>query len=650
MTATRSDTPPRTVLDERSRTTVYLTMAATGRHVIRVLNDPQPTLDELARFQRDLSITRHLEIPGVRRGLRKDRVGGRHALVLEYAPGQPLRPRVVRDASDLRDFCARRSRSRACWATCTIVVWFTRTSGRHPDSRSCDGRGDADRLRHRVATRAASGRRGQAGVDRGNAGVHLARADGPHEPRRRLALRPLFARRDVLRAARGSPAVDAGRCRRLVHAHLARTPPRVNEVNPAVPSPVAASSTSCSPRTPKIGIKSAGGLAHDLEQCLMALERDGGGASRRFRSRRGTRRAGCGFRRASTAASMKLAALLDAFNRIRLPVRELALVAGDPGVGKSSVVHELDRPIAERAGLFIGGKFDQMRRSVPYSALEQAFRQLVDTLLTESNAAFAHWRETITSALGASSAALLPLVPTLERILGPLPELGDAASEEVQNRFRTATQAFVRAASSSERPLVLFLDDLQWADMASLEVLRWILTDRDGAHVLVIGAYRANEVPSGHPLNELLRATQAAQVPTHTLRLNDLALSDVGRSWPIRSTCQPARRPSWPRSSMRRRAAIRSSCGASSSRSTTTAIFDSRRTRCAGAGTSRPSPRSTSPTTSSSWWPRSSNVCRRKRAWPCRPRRASAAGSTCRSSLPRRVVQRRSCGAHCGRR
>ena len=104
MTATRSATPSRTVLHERSRTTVYLDHGGDRPTVIKVLNDPQPTVDELARFQRDLSITRHLDIPGVRRGLRKDRVGGRHALVLEYAPGRPLQPRVVRDANDVRDF------------------------------------------------------------------------------------------------------------------------------------------------------------------------------------------------------------------------------------------------------------------------------------------------------------------------------------------------------------------------------------------------------------------------------------------------------------------------------------------------------------------------------------------------------------------
>ena len=526
MTETRSATPARSVLHERSRTTVYLDHDGDTPVVVKVLNDAQPTSEELARFQRDLAITRHLDMPGVRRVLRKDRVGGRHALVLEYAPGRPLQPRVARDASDLREFLhTALAITRALGDVHDRHVVHKDVRPGHLIRDATTGAvtlidfGIASRLELQVADA------GRPELIEGTLAYISPEQTGrtSRVVDWRSDLYSLGATFFELLAGRPPFALDDPGA--LVHAHLARTPPRADEVNPVIPAAIADIIERLLAKDADDRYQSARGLAHDLEQCLASLERDG----RVERFQLATRDASGRLRFPARLYGREAdaAALLDAFTRIRTSSRELALVAGDPGVGKSSVVHELDRPIAEGDGLFIEGKFDQLRRSVPYSALEQAFRQLVDTLLTAPNDEFTRSRDRIAGALGAASAALLPVVPTLERVLGVLPPLGEAASAEVQNRFRTATQAFVRAIASPERPLVLFLDDLQWADMASLEVLRWILTDPDGAHVLVIGAYRANEVPSGHPLHELLRATQTAQVPTHTLRLSDLALADV---------------------------------------------------------------------------------------------------------------------------
>ena len=299
---------------------------------------------------------------------------------------------------------------------------------------------------------------------------------------------------------------------------------RVDELNPAVPSPIADIVDRLLAKDAEHRYQSARGLGYDLEQCLASLD---GGRIEPFPLGRRDASSRLRFPPTLYGREHERTALLDAFGRVRAGSRELILVAGDPGVGKSSLVHEVDRPIAERGGLFMEGKFDQLQRSLPYSALAEAFRQLVDKLLTEPDDAFARWRDGVVGALGAASGALRPLVPTLDRLVGPLPDLAEAGSAEVQNRFRVATQALVRTLSPPERPLVLFLDDLQWADLASLDVLRWILTDPNGGRVLVIGAYRSNEVPAGHGLHELLQATRNAHVPTHTLRLDDLALADV---------------------------------------------------------------------------------------------------------------------------
>ncbi len=526
MTDGREGTPRRTVLQEGSRTTVYLDRAGPTPNVIKVLNDPQPTLDELARLRRDLAMTRDLDVAEVRRGLRMDLVSGHHALVLEYAPGEPLAPRLARDARDVRDFLR-------------IALAATRSVGELHDRGVVHKDVKPSHLIHDAATGALTV------IDLGIASRLEVQASDDGRPELiegTLAYispeqtgrtnRVVDWRSDLYSLGSTFYALLAGRppwvfddAGELVHALLARTPQRLDELNPVVPASIAAIVARLLARDAEDRYQSARGLAYDLGRCLAAIERGAPIEPFELATRDASGR--LTFPARLYGKEREVAALLDAFGSARRGGRRLALVAGDAGVGKSSVVHELDRPIAERGGLFVEGKFEELQRGVPYSALDQAFRQLVEKLLTEPPAAFAHWRGAIYAALGSSSAALLPLVPTLDRVLGPLPALAVAASAEVQHRFRTAAQAFVRAVSSPERPLVLFLDDLQWADLASLDVLRWVLTDPDGAYVLVIGAYRDNEMPPGHPFHELLREAQAAGVADPPLRLNDLVPEDV---------------------------------------------------------------------------------------------------------------------------
>lgn len=526
MTEAQGGASPRTVLQERSHTTLYLDRSGPTPTVLKVLNDPQPTLDELARLRRDLAMTRDLHLGGVRRGLRMDVVGGCHAVVLEYAPGRPLAPRVVRTTDEVRDFLR-------------IALSATRLLGELHDRRMVHKDVKPSHLIHDEDTGALTL------IDFGIASrleVQVSDEARPDLVEGTLAYispeqtgrtnRVVDWRSDLYSLGATFYALLAGRppwvfddAGEMVHAHLARTAPRVNEVNPAIPPPIADIVARLLAKDADDRYQSARGLAHDLEHCLAAIERRGHIDPFTLASRDASGR--LRFPARLYGKEGEVAELLGAFDGAREGRRALALVAGDPGVGKSSLVHELDRPIAERGGLFVEGKFDELQRSVPYSALAQAFRQLVEKLLTEPPAAFARWRDTIAAALGSSSGALLPLVPTLDRILGSLPPLGEAASVEVQNRFRTATQAFVRAVSSPDRPLVLFLDDLQWADLASLDVLRWILTDPDGAHVLVLGAYRDNEVPPEHPFHKLLDETKTSGVAGSPMRLSDLDPDDV---------------------------------------------------------------------------------------------------------------------------
>ena len=197
--------------------------------------------------------------------------------------------------------------------------------------------------------------------------------------------------------------------------------------------------------------------------------------------------------------------LLTAFERVAETGNvEMILVAGYSGMGKSSLVQELYKPITARRGYFIVGKFDQFQRNIPYSAVVAAFRKLVGQLLGETEAQLQVWREKLLQALGNNGQIIIDVIPAMELIIGkqtPLPVLG---ANEAQNRFNLVFGNFIRVFCNKESPLTLFLDDLQWADLATLKLMERLLVDRQTKYLLLLGAYRKNEVSAGHPLEVIL--------------------------------------------------------------------------------------------------------------------------------------------------
>ena len=176
---------------------------------------------------------------------------------------------------------------------------------------------------------------------------------------------------------------------------------------------------------------------------------------------------------------------------------------------------EVHKPITEKRGYFITGKFDQYQRNVPYAAFTHAFDQFADFLLTEPEATLQAWRERILKALGGNGAVLTEVMPSLENVIGPQPAVLKLNGEENRNRFNLTFQNLVKAISLAEQPLVVFIDDWQWADLASLELLKILLADGSNTHLLMIGAYRDNEVDHTHPLAAALNdlASTWATVP-----------------------------------------------------------------------------------------------------------------------------------------
>lgn len=191
--------------------------------------------------------------------------------------------------------------------------------------------------------------------------------------------------------------------------------------------------------------------------------------------------------------------MLAAFDRVSKGKTEMMLVLGFSGIGKSALVQEIYQPITETKGYFIWGKFDQLQRGIPYSAIVSAFSELVRQLLTESEAKLALWREKLLAAFGPNGQIIIDVIPEVELIVGPQPTVAELKPAESQNRFNLVFQNFLRVFCQQEHPLVIFLDDLQWADFATLKLIELMMTDEETKYLFMIGAYRDNEVSPTHP-------------------------------------------------------------------------------------------------------------------------------------------------------
>jgi predicted ATPase/signal transduction histidine kinase/tRNA A-37 threonylcarbamoyl transferase component Bud32 len=224
---------------------------------------------------------------------------------------------------------------------------------------------------------------------------------------------------------------------------------------------------------------------------------------------------------------------------------ELMLVAGYSGIGKSALVQEIHKPITEKRGYFISGKFDQFQRNIPYSAVVSAFKELVRQLLTESQAQLNSWRKKLLTALGSNGQVIIDVIPKVELIIGKQPAVPELGATESQNRFNLVFQNFIRAFCTQEHPLVIFLDDLQWADSATLKLIELMMIDTDTTNksssfssplagetegsLFLIGAYRDNEVNSAHPLMMTLDGLRNVGATVNCITLAPLGLESIAK-------------------------------------------------------------------------------------------------------------------------
>ena len=306
----------------------------------------------------------------------------------------------------------------------------------------------------------------------------------------------------------------------VVHCHIAQMPTPPHEVAPAVPPVVSEIICRLMAKRAEDRYQSAFALQADLARCARRLDEEGRVSS--FAIGRGDVSDRFQLQQKLYGREEQTETLLAAFDRTARGGKELMLVAGYSGIGKSALVLEVHKPIVKRRGHFISGKFDQYNRSVPYAPLIQAVVELVRQLLTESADALAAWRERILAAVSPNAQVIIDVIQEVELVVGPQPAVAELPPKEAQNRFNLAFESFFRVFAGAEHPLAIFLDDLQWADLPSLRLLERFMTDVETTHMFLVGAYRDNEVEPGHPLLLTVGEMRGAGASVQTITLAPL--------------------------------------------------------------------------------------------------------------------------------
>lgn len=361
----------------------------------------------------------------------------------------------------------------------------------------------------------------------------------------------------------------------LVHCHIAKQPLPPHELNPDIPLAVSSIVMKLLTKTAEDRYQSARGLKVDLETCLKMWQATGKiepfilghqdfygkfqipqklygreaevatlmaafervAVGKIGREGEGERGRGGEFNTQSSVLNLKSQKDATASHC----AIEMMLVSGYSGIGKSSLVYEIHKPIAQKRGYFISGKFDQFKRNIPYAPLIQAFQELIRQILTESSEKIEIWKTKLLQSLGSNGQVIIDIIPEVELIIGsqsPVPQLPPTES---QNRFNLVFKQFIHTFTHKEQPLVLFLDDLQWADSASLKIIQLIITDPDSSYLLMIGAYRDNEVSPVHPLMLTLDSIKKAGARVNQIVLQPIDLENLNRLVADTLTCSEER-------------------------------------------------------------------------------------------------------------
>jgi predicted ATPase/class 3 adenylate cyclase/tRNA A-37 threonylcarbamoyl transferase component Bud32 len=310
-----------------------------------------------------------------------------------------------------------------------------------------------------------------------------------------------------------------------VHAHIAKLPIPPNKLRRDIPEVISEIIMKLLAKSAENRYITANGLVNDLQRCLDAWH----SVQKIEKFTLGENDYANTFYISQELYGRKeeLDSLMSSFDRIARGGKELVLITGYSGIGKSSLVNEIYKPVMSKHGYFIPGKFEKLKNNIPYLALIEPFRQLILHILSENKETMHRIRRNILDAIGANGQVIIEMIPEVEHLIGKQPPVPELPAAQSRNRFELTMFDFINALAQKDHPLVIFLDDLQWADSASLRLIEQILLDRNLKYLLLIGCYRENEVSMGHPVLHLIEAVEKNQIPLNHLTLKPLSLIHI---------------------------------------------------------------------------------------------------------------------------
>jgi PAS domain S-box-containing protein len=504
---------------------------------MKVLKREYPTSAEILRYENEFKILRSLDSDGVIKAINLEKISQRRAIIFENFPGQPIRNFISDKGFSMGEFLH-------------LAIQITEVLSQIHDSNIIHkdispsnillnpktGKikiidfGSSTSLSHEIPSVLAPN------LVEGTLSYISPEQTG--RMNRLIDYRTDFYSlgATLYHLILGVPPFETQDHLELIHAHIAKNPTPPHAIDKSIPLSVSDIIIKLLAKNAEDRYQTCRGLIVDLETCyqqwklfgkiepFILAQKDFSGKLQPFQKLYGL--------------EDEIDFLIEQFEEVYNGKNKLIFIAGYSGIGKTSLVREIHRPIALRKGFFISGKFDQFQKDMPYHALAEAMRELVQYFLMESDEQVQSWKIKLLKALGPNAQIVIDLIPELELIIGPQPPIPVFGPAETQNRFNLVFQNFIKVFCEPDHPLVIFLDDLQWADSASLKLIQLLVTDEKIRHLLIIGAYRDNEVEQNNPLYSFFQTLKADRIEYNHRKLHPLESKHI-HQWVSETLCAP---------------------------------------------------------------------------------------------------------------
>ncbi|MEX2370134.1 MAG: AAA family ATPase [Bacteroidales bacterium] len=484
-----------------------------------------PDQETMMMLNNEYSILRDINIPGVRRLLGKTEVNNTDALVFEYITGKSLAEQIEDNPYSIEKFLE-------------IAIQLSRVLGSvheagiiHRDINTknilISNEGEVYLIDFGIASRRDVIVKHLGSPELLQGHLPYISPEQTGRMNRVVDFRSDFYSLGVVfyEMLTGRLPFDSTDPLELVHSHLALNPKAPNQIEAQIPDIISKITLKLLSKNADDRYQSAFSLQADLEQCMAFVKENK--PIEFFEP--GIQHAHGRFTLPQKlyGREKELQQLTTCLSQLGNTSPQMVLICGEPGVGKSALVNEIHKEVTGKRAIIISGKFDQYQRNIPYYAIQKALTDWAQMVLSEREEKLQEWKEIILDAVGELGRSIINLVPEIEIIIGPQPDLPALNGQEAQNRFNYIFGKFIKAISRVDFPLILFIDDLQWADLASLDLIKRILEDKENQNLFMIGAYRDNEIDNTHPLQILLDRLDNQLIPITYLNIHNLQLSDV---------------------------------------------------------------------------------------------------------------------------